>query len=226
MSGIWIIFIAFTLLSWLVSSQLKSRFKRYSQVPTANGMTGREVVEQMLRDHGINGVRIGSVGGKLSDHYNPTDKTINLSQDVYYGKSIAAAAVAAHETGHAIQHAQAYSWLQMRSALVPVVSFSSKWVQWVLLAGIVMVNSFPQLLLAGIVLFAGTTLFSIITLPVEVDASRRALVWLKTSGITTQETQKSAYDALKWAAYTYFVAALSSLATLLYYVMLYMGRRD
>ncbi|MBI9059562.1 MAG: zinc metallopeptidase [Labilibaculum sp.] len=226
MSGIWIIFIAFTLLSWLVSSQLKSRFKRYSQLPTANGMTGREVVEQMLRDHGISGVRIGSVGGKLSDHYNPTDKTINLSQDVYYGKSIAAAAVAAHETGHAIQHAQAYSWLQMRSALVPVVSFSSKWVQWVLLAGIVMVNSFPQLLLAGIVLFAGTTLFSIITLPVEVDASRRALVWLKTSGITTQETQKSAYDALKWAAYTYFVAALSSLATLLYYVMLYMGRRD
>ncbi|PKQ61012.1 hypothetical protein BZG02_17090 [Labilibaculum filiforme] len=226
MGGIWIIFIAFTLVSWLVSNQLKSRFKKYSQLPTANGMSGKEVVEQMLRDHGIKGIRIGSVDGQLSDHYNPTDKTINLSKDVYHGRSIAAAAVAAHETGHAIQHAEAYIWLQMRSALVPIVSFSSKWVQWVLLAGILMVNSFPQLLLVGIVLFAGTTLFSIITLPVEVDASRRALVWLKTSGITTYETQKSAYDALKWAAYTYFVAALSSLATLLYYVMIYMGRRD
>ncbi|WP_372752033.1 zinc metallopeptidase [Labilibaculum sp.] len=226
MAGIWIIFIAFTLLSWLVSSQLKSRFKKYSQIPTANGMSGREVAEKMLRDNGINGVRIGSVGGQLSDHYNPADRTINLSQDVYHGRSIAAAAVAAHETGHAIQHAQEYAWLQMRSALVPIVSFSSKWVQWVLLAGILMVNTFPQLLLAGIVLFAGTTLFSVITLPVEIDASRRALVWLKTSGITSYETQKSAYDALKWAAYTYVVAALSSLATLLYYVMIYMGRRD
>lgn len=226
MSGIWIIFIAFTLLSWLVSSQLKTRFKKYSQIPTANGMSGKEVVEKMLRENGISGVRIGSVGGQLSDHYNPVEKTINLSHDVYNGRNIAAAAVAAHETGHAIQHAQAYSWLQMRSALVPFVSFSSKWVQWILLAGILMVNTFPQLLLAGIVLFAATTLFSIITLPVEVDASRRALVWLKTSGITTYETQNSAYDALKWAAYTYFVAALSSLATLLYYVMIYMGRRN
>ncbi|WP_461632652.1 zinc metallopeptidase [Labilibaculum euxinus] len=224
--GIWIIFIAFTLLSWLVSSQLKARFKRYSQIPTANGMTGREVVEQMLRDHGVRGVRIGSVDGQLSDHYNPENKTINLSKDVYYGRSIASASVAAHETGHAIQHAEAYAWLQMRSALVPIVSFSSNWIQWLLLAGIVMVNTFPQLLLTGIVLFAGTTLFSIITLPVEVDASRRALVWLKTSGITTHETQKSAFDALKWAAYTYFIAALSSLATLLYYVMIYMGRRN
>lgn len=226
MSGIWIIFIAFTLLSWLVSSQLKTRFKKYSQIPTANGMSGKEVVEKMLRENGISGVRIGSVGGQLSDHYNPVEKTINLSHDVYNGRNIAAAAVASHETGHAIQHAQAYSWLQMRSALVPFVSFSSKWVQWILLAGILMVNTFPQLLLAGIVLFAATTLFSIITLPVEVDASRRALVWLKTSGITTYETQNSAYDALKWAAYTYFVAALSSLATLLYYVMIYMGRRN
>jgi Zn-dependent membrane protease YugP len=226
MGGIWIIFIAFTLLSWLVSSQLKSRFKKYSQLPTANGMTGRDVAERMLQDHGISGVRIGSVGGQLSDHYNPANRTINLSQDVYHGRNISAAAVAAHETGHAIQHAQEYSWLQMRSALVPIVSFSSKWVQWVLLAGILMVNTFPQLLLVGIVLFAGTTLFSIITLPVEVDASRRALVWLKTSGITSYETQKSAYDALKWAAYTYVVAALSSLATLLYYVMIYMGRRN
>ncbi len=226
MSGIWIIFIAFTLISWLVSSQLKARFKKYSEIPTANGMSGKEVVEKMLRDHGIIGVRIGSVEGQLSDHYNPTEKTINLSRDVYNGRNVAAAAVAAHETGHAIQHAEAYVWLQMRSALVPVVSFGSKWVQWILLGGILMVNVFPQLLLAGIVMFAGTTLFSIVTLPVEVDASRRALVWLRTSGITTYETQKSAYDALKWAAYTYFVAALSSLATLLYYVMIYMGRRD
>jgi len=224
--SIWIIFIGFTALSWLVSSQLKSRFKKYSQIPTSSGETGKDVAERMLRDHGITGVRIGSVGGQLSDHYNPSGKTINLSQEVYHGRNVAAAAVAAHETGHAIQHAQAYSWLQMRSALVPVVSFSSKWVQWILLAGIVMVNSFPQLLLAGIVMFAATTLFSIVTLPVEIDASKRALKWLKTTGITTYETQKNADDALRWAAYTYIVAALSSLATLLYYVMMYMGRRD
>ena len=224
--SIWIIFIGFTALSWLVSSQLKSRFKKYSQIPTSGGETGKDVAERMLRDHGITGVRIGSVGGQLSDHYNPSEKTINLSQEVYHGRNVAAAAVAAHETGHAIQHAQAYSWLQMRSALVPVVSFSSKWVQWILLAGIVLINSFPQLLLAGIVMFAATTLFSFITLPVEVDASNRALKWLKTTGITTYETQKSADDALRWAAYTYIVAALSSLATLLYYVMMYMGRRD
>lgn len=224
--SIWIIFIGFTALSWLVSSQLKSRFKKYSQIPTSGGETGKDVAEKMLRDHGITGVRIGSVGGQLSDHYNPSEKTINLSQEVYHGRNVAAAAVAAHETGHAIQHAQAYSWLQMRSALVPVVSFSSKWVQWILLAGIVMVNSFPQLLLAGIVMFAATTLFSIVTLPVEIDASNRALKWLKTTGITTYETQKNADDALRWAAYTYIVAALSSLATLLYYVMMYMGRRD
>ncbi|MPQ48670.1 hypothetical protein GCQ56_16815 [Marinifilum sp. N1E240] len=224
--SIWIIFIGFTALSWLVSSQLKSRFKKYSQIPTSGGETGKDVAERMLRDNGITGVRIGSVGGQLSDHYNPSEKTINLSQEVYHGRNVAAAAVAAHETGHAIQHAQAYSWLQMRSALVPVVSFSSKWVQWILLAGIVMVNSFPQLLLAGIVMFAATTLFSIVTLPVEIDASNRALKWLKTTGITTYETQKNADDALRWAAYTYIVAALSSLATLLYYVMMYMGRRD
>ena len=223
---IWIIFIGFTLVSWLVSNQLKSRFQKYSQIPTTNGMSGREVAEQMLRDHGINGVRIGSVGGQLSDHYNPSEKTINLSQEVYHGRNVAAAAVAAHETGHAIQHAQAYAWLQMRSALVPIVSFSSKWVQWILLAGIIMVNSFPELLLAGIFMFGATTLFSIITLPVEVDASNRALRWLKTTGVTNYETQKSADDALRWAAYTYFVAALSSLATLLYYVMIYMGRRE
>lgn len=223
---IWVIFIGFTLISWLISNQLKSRFVKYSKIPTANGMTGRDVVEKMLRDNGISGVKIGSVEGQLTDHYNPVDKTINLSKDVYYGNSIAAAAVAAHECGHAVQHARAYSMLKVRSALVPVVSFASHWVQWILLAGILMVNTFPQLLLAGIILFAAMTLFSFITLPVEIDASHRALAWLKTSGITTHETQPYAFDALKWAAYTYVIAALSSLATLLYYVMIYMGRRN
>lgn len=223
---IWVIFIGFTLISWLISNQLKNRFVKYSKIPTANGMTGRDVVEKMLRDNGISGVKIGSVEGQLTDHYNPVDKTINLSKDVYYGNSIAAAAVAAHECGHAVQHARAYSMLKLRSALVPVVSFASHWVQWILLAGILVVNTFPQLLLAGIILFGAMTLFSFITLPVEIDASHRALVWLKTSGITTYETQPYAFDALKWAAYTYVIAALSSLATLLYYIMIYMGRRD
>lgn len=223
---IWIIFIGFTLISWLISNQLKSRFVKYSKIPTANGMTGRDVVEKMLRDNGITGVKIGSVEGQLTDHYNPADKTINLSKDVYYGNSIAAAAVAAHECGHAVQHARAYSMLKLRSALVPVVSFASHWVQWILLAGILMVNTFPQLLLAGIILFAAMTLFSFITLPVEIDASHRALVWLRTSGITDYQTQGYAFDALKWAAYTYVIAALSSLATLLYYVMIYLGRRN
>lgn len=225
MIGIWIIFIGFTIVSWLISHQLKSRFEKYSKIPTANGMTGRDVVEKMLRDNGISGVKVGSVEGQLTDHYNPTDKTINLSHDVYYGNSISAAAVAAHECGHAVQHAKAYSMLKLRSALVPVVSFASNWVQWILLAGILLVNTFPQLLLAGIVLFAAITIFSIITLPVEIDASHRALAWLKTSGITTTETQGYAFDALKWAAYTYLIAALSSLATLLYYIMIYLNRR-
>ena len=223
---IWIIFIGFTLISWLISHQLKSRFVKYSKIPTANGMTGRDVVEKMLRDNGISGVKIGSVEGQLTDHYNPVDKTINLSKDVYYGNSIAAAAVAAHECGHAVQHAKAYSMLKLRSALVPVVSFASHWVQWILLAGILLVKTFPQLLLAGIILFAAMTLFSFITLPVEIDASHRALAWLRNSGITTYETQAYAFDALKWAAYTYVIAALSSLATLLYYIMIYLGRRN
>lgn len=223
---IWIIFIGFTLISWLISNQLKSRFVKYSKIPTANSMTGKDVVEKMLRDNGISGVKIGSVEGQLTDHYNPVDKTINLSKDVYYGNSIAAAAVAAHECGHAVQHAKAYSMLKLRSALVPVVSFASHWVQWILLAGILLVNTFPQLLLAGIILFAAMTLFSFITLPVEIDASHRALAWLRNSGITNYETQAYAFDALKWAAYTYVIAALSSLATLLYYIMIYLGRRN
>ena len=212
---IWVIFIGFTVISWLISHQLKSRFQKYSKIPTANGMTGRDV-----------GVKIGSVEGMLTDHYNPVNKTINLSRDVYYGNSIAAAAVAAHETGHALQHAKGYSMLKLRSTLVPAVEFASHWVQWILLAGILMVNSFPGLLLVGIGLFAIMTLFSFVTLPVEIDASHRALAWLRNSGITDYQTQGYAFDALKWAAYTYVIAALSSLATLLYYIMIYLNRRD
>lgn len=223
---IWVIFIGFTIISWLISHQLKSRFKKYSKIPTANGMTGRDVVEKMLRDNGVTGVKISSVEGMLSDHYNPVDRTINLSRDVYYSNSIAAAAVAAHETGHALQHAKGYSMLKLRSALVPAVEFASRWVQWILLAGIILVQSFPGLLLAGIGLFAIMTIFSLVTLPVEIDASHRALAWLRNSGITDYQTQGYAFDALKWAAYTYVIAALSSLATLLYYIMIYMNRRN
>ncbi|MFA8300308.1 MAG: zinc metallopeptidase [Hyphomicrobiales bacterium] len=223
MAGIWLIFIVFTLISWAVSHQLKKRFQEYSKIPTANGMSGKEVVEQMLRDNGIYDVKVGSVQGQLADHYNPSTKTINLSHEVYNGRSVAAAAVAAHETGHAVQHAEAYSWLQMRSALVPFVSFSSRYVQWIILAGILLIQTSLLPLGIGIVLFAFTTLFSLITLPVEVNASHRGLKWLQTSGITTERTYPKAYDALKWAAYTYFVAALSSLAALLYYIMIFLG---
>ena len=223
---IFIIFIAFALVSWLISHQLKRRFEEYSQIPTANGMSGKEVVEKMLRDNMIHGVKIVSVEGQLTDHYNPADRTINLSQDVYYGTNVAAAAVAAHETGHAVQHAQAYAWLGLRSSLVPAVSFSSRYMQWILLGGILLINTFPALLLFGIFLFAMTTIFSFITLPVEINASNRALVWLQTSGITTTQSHGKAEDALKWAGYTYVIAALRSLATLLYYISIYMGRRN
>jgi Zn-dependent membrane protease YugP len=177
----------------------------------------------MLRDNGIYDVKVESVQGQLTDHYNPDKKTINLSQDVYSSRSIAAAAVAAHETGHALQHAQAYAWLGFRSKLVPPVSFASKWVQWILLAGIIFVNTFPGLLLAGIILFGLTTLFSFVTLPVEINASHRALAWLSNAGITSTMTHDKAQDALKWAALTYVVAALGSLATLLYYIMIFTG---
>ena len=221
--NIWIIFIVFMILSWIVSSVLKSKFKKYSKIPTDGGLTGRDVAEKMLRDNGVYDVQVVSVQGSLTDHYNPEKKTINLSQDVYNSRSIAAAAVAAHETGHAVQHATAYAWLGFRSKLVPPVSFASKWVQWVLLAGILLVNTFPALLLAGIVLFAFTTLFSFVTLPVEINASKRALVWLSSSGISSSMNHGMAQDALKWAAYTYVVAALGSLATLLYYIMIFMG---
>lgn len=221
---IWIIIIVFMLLSWLISWQLKSRFKKYSQIPLKYGMTGKDVAEKMLKDKGIYDVQVVSVEGELSDHYNPATKTVNLSRDVFYGNSVAAAAVSAHECGHAVQHAEAYAWLQMRSSLVPVVSFASNWVQWVLLAGVLLLNTFPQLLLIGIILFALTTIFSFITLPVEINASSRALVWLNGAGITDFETHPKAQDALKWAAYTYVVAALASLATLLYYISLYLRR--
>ena len=180
----------------------------------------------MLHDNGIYDVRVISTPGQLTDHYNPTNKTVNLSEGVYLSDSVAAAAVAAHECGHAVQHAVAYSPLKMRSALVPVVSATSHWISWILLAGILLIQTFPQILLIGIILFACTTLFSFITLPVEIDASRRALVWLNRAGITTSRNQTQARDALKSAAYTYVVAAISSLATLVYYVMIYMGRRD
>lgn len=223
--NIWLIFIAFMILSWIVSLTLKSKFKRYSAIPLDNGMTGSQVAEKMLRDNGIYDVKVESVPGQLTDHYNPQNKTINLSQEVYSARSIAAAAVAAHETGHAVQHATAYAWLGMRSKLVPPVTIASKYVQWVLLLGVLLVNTFPALLFAGIVLFAMTTLFSIVTLPVEINASQRALAWLSGSGITSSENQAKAKDALKWAALTYVVAALGSLATLLYYIMLFMGGR-
>jgi hypothetical protein len=205
---------------------LKSKFKKYSKIPVDNGMSGKDVAERMLRDQGITDVRVVSVQGHLTDHYNPADKTINLSQDVYNGRHISAAAVAAHETGHAVQHSQAYAWLGLRSKLVPAVSFASKWVQWVLLAGVILVQTFPVLLLAGIVLFAMTTVFSFITLPVEINASQRALAWLSNAGITSYQNHDKAQNALKWAAYTYVVAALGSLATLMYYIMIFMGSRD
>ena len=222
----WVIFIGVTILSYLVQANLKNKFERYSQIPLSNGMTGRDVAEKMLRDNGIYDVRVISTPGMLTDHYNPANKTVNLSEDVYGTCSVAAAAVAAHECGHAVQHARAYAPLQMRSALVPVVQFSSSIVQWVLLGGILLLNTFPQLLLIGICLFAMTTLFSFITLPVEIDASRRALVWLNSAGVTNAFNHNQAKDALKSAAYTYVVAALGSLATLVYYIMIFTNRRE
>jgi Zn-dependent membrane protease YugP len=221
----WIIFIGFALISWLVQHRMKSRFEKYAKVPLPSRMTGRDVAEKMLRDNGIYDVTVTSTPGHLTDHYNPVTKTVNLSQPVYHSCSIAAAAVAAHECGHAVQHATAYAPLKMRSLLVPAVSFSSSIVQWVLIAGMLMLRTFPQLLLAGIVLFACTTLFSFITLPVEINASKRALAWLSNAGITNMDTRGQAGDALRSAAYTYVVAALGSLASLLYYVMIFLGGR-
>ena len=211
-------------LSFIVQQMLQSRFSKYSKVPVANGMSGAEVAQKMLHDHGIYDVKVVPARGMLTDHYNPQTKTVALSEGVYASRSVAAAAVAAHECGHAVQHAIGYAPLKMRSALVPVVSFASSIVQWVLLLGVLMINTFPGLLWFGIILFASTTLFSFITLPVEVNASSRAVSWLGRSGITDSQTAPMAVDALKWAAYTYVVAALGSLATLLYYIGL--ARRD
>lgn len=225
MSYAFIIFIAIAVASWLVQNSLQKKFKRYSQVPIPNGMTGQDVANKMLRDNGITNVQVTATRGQLTDNFNPSKMTVNLSEGVYASNSVAAAAVAAHECGHAVQHAQSYAPLKMRSALVPVVSFASRWMSWVLLAGILLLNIFPQLLLAGIILFALTTLFSFITLPVEINASKRALAWLDTAGITNYETHDMAKDALKMAAYTYVVAALGSLATLIYYVMIFLGGR-
>lgn len=219
-----IIFIGIAIVSYIIQANLKSKFERYSKMPI--GLTGRDIAIKMLHDNGIYDVRVISTPGKLTDHYNPATKTVNLSEGVYNSASIAAAAVAAHECGHALQHAKAYAPLRMRSALVPVVQFSSSIMSWILLLGIIMVESMPQLLLAGIILFATTTLFSFITLPVEIDASRRALAWLQITGITNTQNHKYATSALRSAAYTYVVAALSSLATLLYYVMIFLNRRD
>lgn len=219
------IFIFFALISWIINRTLKSKFKKYSQVAMPNGMTGKDVAEKMLRENGINDVQVQHVAGQLNDHYNPATKIVNLSDDVYMGNSIAAAAVAAHECGHAVQHAKSYAFLNLRSKLVPAVSFASRWMQWLLLAGILLLKSFPQLLLAGIVLFAITTIFSFITLPVEINASKRAVAWLSNAGITNNTTYPMATDALRWAAYTYVVAALASLATLVYYILIFLGGR-
>ena len=223
--AIWIIFGVFMLISWLISSRLKSKFEEYSQITLRSGLSGRDIAEKMLRDNNIYDVKIISVEGQLTDHYNPIDKTVNLSPDVYSGRSVTSAAIAAHECGHAVQHAQAYAFLQFRSALVPVINISSRYMLWVLLGGILMLHVFPQLLLIGILMFAATTLFSIITLPVEFDASARALVWLNYSGITSGTEHDKAANGLRWAASTYVVAALGSLATLGYYIMIYMGGR-
>lgn len=218
-----LLFIAIALISYAVQANLQSKFKKYSRIPLASGLTGREVAEKMLHDNGIYNVKVTCTRGHLTDHYNPTDGTVNLSESVYGSNSIAAAAVAAHECGHAVQHATAYGPLTLRSALVPVVSFASTWVQWVLLAGILLIEVMPSILLIGIIMFAMTTLFSFITLPVEIDASRRATVWLQRAGLTSAYDHPMAVSALRSAAYTYVVAALSSLATLVYYAMLFLG---
>lgn len=222
----YLLMIALMLVGWLIQMQLKRKFKEYAETPISSGLSGCEIAEKMLHDHGISDVKIISVEGQLTDHYNPMEKTVNLSPDVYSGRNAAAAAIAAHECGHAVQHAHAYAMLNLRSALVPVVSASSKYLMWVLIAGILLINTFPGLLLAGIIMFALTTIFSFVTLPVEFDASRRALVWLETSRVATSLEHSKAKNALWWAAMTYVVAALASLATLMYYIMIYSGRRN
>lgn len=226
MMGAYIIGGIFAFIGMIVSNRLKSKFRKYSQLTLQNGMSGQEIAEKMLNDHGIYDVTVQSVGGMLTDHYNPRDKTVNLSEGVFGERNAAAAAVAAHECGHAVQHAESYAWLKMRSSLVPVVTIGSKYSMWVIMGGIMLVNTFPSLLLIGIVLFAATTVFSFITLPVEFDASNRALAWMEQSGVVTEMEHAGSKDALKWAAMTYVVAALGSLGTLIYYLSIYLGRRD
>ncbi len=221
----YLIFILVAAVSFFVQNNFQRKFKKYSRLPLSRSMTGKDVAEKMLRDNGIYDVKVQCTGGVPPDHYNPANKTVNLSQGVYSSNSIAAAAVAAHECGHAVQHATKYTPLVLRSSLVPIVSFASSWVQWILLAGILLIQVYPQVLLFGVILFATTTLFSVVTLPVEINASVRAIGWLKRAGITYGESTEYAKDALKSAAYTYVVAALSSLATLFYYVMILLGRQ-
>ncbi|ASB48874.1 zinc metallopeptidase [Alkalitalea saponilacus] len=231
-SPLLIIFIVFMLASWIVSSTLKSKFKKYSQTPISGGMSGKEIAEKMLYDNGISNVKVLSVGGQLSDHYNPANRTVNLSQEVYHGRNVAAAAVAAHECGHAVQHARAYAPLQLRSALVPLQNVSARLLNIIFISMFVgafllpTVISFDLALIIIIACYSVFTAFAFITLPVEINASHRALKWLTTSGITSGRSHVEAKDALSWAAYTYVVAALSALATLAYYIMIFMSRRN
>lgn len=218
-----IIAILFFILSWAISSTLKRKFKRYSMTPISSGLSGKEIAEMMLRDAGIYDVNVVSVSGRLTDHYNPEDKTVNLSHDVYYGRNAAAAAVSAHECGHAVQHAQAYSMLELRSKMVPALTVASRYMSWIILIGIFMLETTPLPLAIGVGLFALTTIFSFVTLPVEFDASKRALAWISDRGVVTSQEYAMSKDALHWAAMTYVVAALGSLATLLYYGMLLLG---
>ena len=216
----WFLFIAVAVVSFIVQHNLRKKFEKYSRIPLGSGMSGAEVAERMLSQNGINDVKVTAVKGQLTDHFNPITKSVNLSEEVYHSNSVSAAAVAAHECGHALQHAKGYFPLKMRSALVPAVNFASKIMSWVLLLGMFLINVFPQVLMAGIALFALTTLFSFITLPVEINASKRALVWLNSTGITDVSNHEQAEKALRAAAYTYLVAALASLATLIYYIMI------
>lgn len=226
MDLIWILLILVMAAGIIIQRSLVNKFKKYSKIPLDSGLTGCEVAEKMLRENGITDVVVRPTRGMLTDFYNPADRTINLSEGVYGSRSVAAAAVAAHETGHALQDAQDYSMLRLRSALVPVVTFSSNIVNWVILAGLMLLNVFPDLLLVGIILFAVTTLFSVITLPVEINASKRALTWLETAGVTSPANHGYAVSALKSAAYTYVVAAVGSFATLFYYISIYARGRD
>ncbi len=221
----WLLMILIFGVSAFVSWRLKSKFNEYSQIALSNGLSGAEVAQHMLNENGIYDVRVLSTEGMLTDHYNPQDKTVNLSSDVYYGRSVAAAAIAAHECGHAVQHQKAYAPLKLRSALVPALSVASQYMQWIILAGIFLLNTTPIPLAIGVGLFALTTLFSFITLPVEFDASRRALAWIQSHNVVTEREYGFAKDALWWAAMTYVVAALGSLATLLYYASLLSGGR-